>query len=128
MVGGLVNSAPCAEPLSVQAAEEALKALSSDVKVVAVEASPVAGLWEVTAVTRGTIGIIYLDSSGKYVFSGTVLDISTKTNVTRDKIVEANKKYEDLLKVDASLIPLDDAIVLGEKDAKYRVIVFDDPD
>jgi protein-disulfide isomerase len=30
--------------------------------------------------------------------------------------------------VDVSKIPLDDAVVMGEKNAKYKIVVFSDPD
>jgi len=38
------------------------------------------------------------------------------------------QRFSDLNRVDLSTIPLEDAIVLGNRDAKRKVIVFDDPD
>ncbi len=92
-----------------------------DVKIIEVRSSPVKGLWEIAVESRGQKGIVYIDSSKKYLISGSIVDLKTKANLTQERSIELNK-------VDVSLIPLDDALVMGDKDAKYRVIVFDDPD
>ena len=98
-----------------------LKDLAPDLKVLEIRESPVKGLWEVSIQSGERKGLLYLDSSKKYIIQGAIFELSTKTNLTQDKLNELNK-------VDVSKIPLDDALVLGDKDAKYRVIVFDDPD
>jgi len=53
--------------------------------------------------------------------SGNVIEISSKKNLTDESLSEINK-------VDVSKIPLGDALVLGNRNAKYKVIVFDDPE
>jgi thiol:disulfide interchange protein DsbC len=98
-----------------------LKDLAPDLKVLEIKESPVKGLWEVSIQSGERKGLLYLDSSRKYIIQGAIFDLSTKTNLTQEKLNELNK-------VDVTTIPLDDALVLGEKDAKYKVIVFDDPD
>ena len=90
-------------------------------KVLEVRPAQVKGLFEVAVESKGQKGILYVDSSKKYIISGSILDVKTKTNFTQER-------YSDINKVDVSKIPLDDALVMGDKDAKYRVIVFDDPD
>ncbi|MBS1114563.1 MAG: hypothetical protein H6Q94_292, partial [Nitrospirae bacterium] len=50
-----------------------------------------------------------------------LFSLQTRTNLTQDRLQEINK-------IDVSQIPLNDALVMGENDAKYKVIVFDDPD
>ena len=92
-----------------------------DVKVLEVRPSQVKGLLEIAIVSKGQKGVIYIDSAKKFLVTGSILDVSTKANLTQER-------YAELTKVDASRIPLDDALVLGDKDAKYRVIVFDDPE
>ena len=92
-----------------------------DVKVLEVRPSQVKGLLEVAVVSKGQKGVIYIDSSKKYLITGSILDASTRANYTQER-------YAELTKVDVSKIPLDDALLLGDKDAKYRAIVFDDPE
>lgn len=98
-----------------------LKNLLPDIKILEVNNSPVDGLCEIALEAKGRKGIIYLDTSQKYIISGSLLNIETKENLTQSKLTELNK-------VDVSRIPLEDAIILGDKEAKHRVIVFDDPD
>jgi len=102
-------------------AQNALKEVIPDVKILDVRPAKIQGLWEITVEAKGQKGIIYLDSSRNFAVFGSVIDVKTKTNLTQERTSELNK-------VDVSTIPLDDALIVGEKDAKYRVIVFDDPD
>lgn len=89
--------------------------------VVAVLPGPIPGLWEVDVQKGGKTFPIYLDYSGKYLFNGQIIRLSDKTNLSA-------LRYTDLNRVDVSTIPLDDAIVIGKPGAKYKVVVFDDPD
>jgi thiol:disulfide interchange protein DsbC len=98
-----------------------LKGSFPDIKVLDVRPAHVKGLIEVTVESKGQKGILYVDSSRKYLISGSILDVKTKANFTQ-------QRYNEITKVDISTIPLDDALVMGDKDAKYRVIVLDDPD
>jgi thiol:disulfide interchange protein DsbC len=107
--------------LSVEEALTLLKDLDPNVKVLAVRTSPIEGLWEVDVEAGNKKGLVYIDSTKKYLISGAIIAISEKKNLTQERLDEINK-------VDVSQIPLDDAIVMGDKDAKYRVIVFDDPE
>lgn len=98
-----------------------LKEIIPDVKILEIGPALVKGLWEIAIETRGQKGIVYIDFSRNNIISGSILDIKTKANLTQERSSELNK-------VDVSQIPLDDALVMGDKDAKHRVIVFDDPD
>ena len=102
-------------------AQTALKEVIPDLKIIDVRPAKIQGLWEIAVEAKGQKGIIYLDSSRNFAVFGSVIDVKTKTNLTQERTSELNK-------VDVSSIPLDDAIILGDKDAKYRVIVFNDPD
>ena len=104
--------------------EEAVKMLSEvipDANIIEVGASPVKGLWEIALEKNGQKGIVYADFSGHFIVSGGMFDLKTKANLTQERLSSLNK-------VDVSQIPLDDALVMGKKDAKHRVIVFSDPD
>jgi thiol:disulfide interchange protein DsbC len=98
-----------------------LKDLIPQPKILQVFPSPVRGVWEVDLESGGRKGLVYVDFSKKHLMTGSVVSIKEKKNLTQDRITE-------LTRVDVSQIPLGDALVMGEKDAKYRVIVFDDPD
>ncbi|MBI4688734.1 MAG: hypothetical protein HY754_00450 [Nitrospirae bacterium] len=106
--------------------DEALKVLKEDmtipdVKVIEVRPGPVKGFWEVAfeAESRKVIG--YLDFSKQHIIFGNLLNIKTRANLTGERL-------QDINRVDVSGIPLDDALVMGDKDAKHKIIVFDDPD
>ncbi len=104
--------------------EQATKTLSEmvpDAKVLNVAPSTVKGLWEISIETGGRKVIVYLDYAGKHLLAGNLFQIQTRTNLTQEKL-------QDLNRVDISQIPLKDALVMGDKSAKYKVIVFDDPD
>jgi thiol:disulfide interchange protein DsbC len=109
------------DQITNQEAVDLLKELAPDVKVLEVRPAPVKGLWEFAVESKGQKTILYVDCSKKYLITGSILDLKTKANVTQERYIEISK-------VDVSKIPLDDAIVMGDKEAKYRVIVFTDPD
>jgi len=102
--------------------EEAGKILGTIVdNVVAVVPGPFPGTWEVDVEKGGKTLPIYLDYSGKYLFNGQIIRLGDMENLT-------GLRYIDLNRVDVSMIPLGDAVVLGNPGAKTKVIVFDDPD
>lgn len=107
--------------LSVDEASALLKGLDPNIKVIAVKKSSVEGLWEVDVESGGRKLPVYVDFSKKHLISGSIIDIKEKKNLTQERLSEINK-------VDVSQIPLDDAVVMGDKNAKHRVIVFDDPE
>jgi thiol:disulfide interchange protein DsbC len=98
-----------------------LKDFAPDIKMIETRALPAKGLWELTVEAKGQKAIVYIDFSKQYFFYGSLIDIKTKTNLTQNRLAEMNK-------IEVSQIPLDDALLMGEKDAKYQVIVFTDPD
>jgi thiol:disulfide interchange protein DsbC len=108
-------------PLGVDEALTLLKNLDPNIKVTAVKPSPIGGLWEVDIEVGGKKGLVYLDATKKYLISGAIIAIQEKKNLTQERLDEINK-------IDVSQIPLGDALVMGDKEAKYRVIVFDDPE
>jgi thiol:disulfide interchange protein DsbC len=109
------------ELLGIDEALTILKGFDPNIKVLAVKPSPVEGLWEVDIEVGGKKGLVYVDATREYLISGSIIDIKGKKDLTQERLSEINK-------VDVSQIPLDDAIVIGNKEASYRVIVFDDPE
>ncbi len=108
--------------LNAEEAKTVLKELIPDIKIISVKDGPVTGMWEVGFESGGRKSLAYLDYPLKHVIAGgNVIVIKTKVNLTRESLKEINR-------VDLSLIPYENALVLGSKDAKNRVVVFDDPD
>lgn len=102
-------------------AQEILKKLVPDIKVISIKKDTIKYLWEIGFETKGKKGIVYIDLPKKRIISGNIIEINTKRNLTDQSLSEINK-------VDNSKIPLADALILGNRNAKYKVIVFDDPE
>ncbi len=98
-----------------------LKDLIPNPNILEIKTSPMKGMWEVDLESGGRKGLVYVDFSKKYMVYGNIVEIGTRKNLTQERIVEVSK-------IDISQIPLDDALVMGDKLAKYKVILFDDPD
>jgi thiol:disulfide interchange protein DsbC len=98
-----------------------LKSFDQNIKVLGVGVGSVKYLFEVSIESNGKKGLVYIDFPKKRLFSGSLFQIQGKRNLTQERLSEINK-------VNVSQIPLGDALVLGEKNAKYRVVVFDDPE
>ena len=86
-----------------------------------VQNGPIDGLWEIGFDSNGKKNILYLDYSLKKIIAGNIVELSTKTNFTQESVLKINK-------ADLSLVPYENALVLGDKEAKHKVVVFDDPD
>lgn len=87
------------------------KAVVRDIKLSAVK-----GLWEVS-VTQGDNDLtLYIDFAKQYLVEGRFIPL------------EEIGKGPELKVVDPASIPLDRALIIGDKNAKHKIIVFDDPD
>lgn len=89
-------------------------------KVQTVELAEVPGLWLVEIEKGGKLFPIYVDFSKEYVIEGRIVRLHDRKDVTRERVQKRNP-------VDLSMIPLDDALLLGSKDAATKAIVFTDP-
>jgi thiol:disulfide interchange protein DsbC len=107
--------------LNKEEARDLLKNTIPDVRVLDVRPSTAKGFWEVYLESRGQKGIIYVDFVKKHFFSGALISLVEKRNLTQERLIELNK-------IDVSQIRLDDALVMGDQKARIRVIVFTDPD
>jgi thiol:disulfide interchange protein DsbC len=101
---------------------EATKLLHKGVdQVLAVRLSEVPGFWLVEAEKDSHKFPLYIDFSKKYVFAGNIYRLQDQSNITSERQSEFNR-------VDVSKIPVDDALLLGSADAKFKIIVFTDPE
>lgn len=113
--------------LNAEQAKEVLKELIPDVKILSVQNGPINGLWEVSMESAAKKGILYIDYSKKNIIAGNIVGIKTKTNYTQIAYEKINPPPPPV-KIDYSAIPLENSLVMGDKNAKYKIIVFDDPD
>ncbi len=90
-------------------------------QVLDVTRAAIPGLWEVEVERKGQKFPVYVDFSKSYVISGNIIRLKDHLNITHERQAEFNR-------VNVSQIPLDDALVLGNPNAKKRVIVFTDPE
>lgn len=107
--------------LNAEEAKDILQALAPGVKILGINPAPVNGFWELGIEAGGQKNIVYLDFSKKKIILGNVLDIKTKANLTKESFAKINR-------VDVSQVPLTNSLVMGDKDAKYKIVVFDDPE
>jgi len=90
--------------------------LGVNVKVDSVKETPYGGLYEV----RIGSDILYTDKTATYLINGHVFNLSTGTDLTRERIDEISKiKFSDL--------PLDKAIKTVKGDGSRVIAVFEDP-
>jgi thiol:disulfide interchange protein DsbC len=113
----------CAKCHTLNKAEAAalLKAINPMIKVIDVRMTPMKSMWEIDIESNGKKGPIYLDFTKRYLISGQLVDIRAKKNLTMER-------ESDLNRVNVSHIPLGDALVMGSRHAKKKVIVFTDPE
>ncbi len=107
--------------LTADQAREVLKPFAPDVKILDIKQSPLIGLWEIAIESGAKKNIVYLDYSGKILILGNLIDAKTKANYYKES-------FDSLNKIDVSQIPLGNALVMGDKEAKHKIIVFDDPE
>ncbi len=124
--GGCEEDCSKCHSLQKSEAQQILERLhAADAKVIDVKMSPIRGLWQVDVDSKGNRGVLYVGFSKKYVIGGSIYEVETAQNKTQESLNETQQpdRY-----VDVSKIPLENAVVLGDKNAARKVIVFDDPD
>jgi thiol:disulfide interchange protein DsbC len=102
------------------------KLQAPEAKVVDIKMSQIKGLWEVALDNNGQAGIMYVGFSKKYIMGGPIFEIETAMNKSQESLQKTGKEVQRY--VDLSTVPLDNALLLGEKAARYKVIVFTDPE
>lgn len=102
------------------------KIKAPDAKVLDIKMSPVRGLWEVTVDDKGARGVMYVGFSKKYIMPGPIYEVETASNKTEEALSGLNKPADRY--VDIRKIPVENSLLLGEEEARYKAIVFTDPD
>ena len=105
---------------------EMLKGQDIAINVMKIIPTPIDGLWSFSVMIQGQPFVIYTGAKGENVIlppkglQSYLLNPRTGQVFTKDTL-------DEMSKVDFSSIPLDDALILGDKKAAIKVAVFDDP-
>ncbi|MBI5203600.1 MAG: DsbC family protein [Nitrospirae bacterium] len=100
------------------------KVKNPEAKILKIQMSPARGLWEVAVENKGQRGLFYVDFSKKYLIAGPIIEVNAAVDRTKERVEELNKGR----RVDRAKIPLKNALLLGDKNAAKKIIVFTDPD
>jgi thiol:disulfide interchange protein DsbC len=90
-------------------------------RVLAVAHAEVPGMWVVDVEKNRQKFPLYVDYSKQFVFTGNIIRLNDHQNITAQHAAQLNR-------VDVARVPVDDALVLGRKAARTKVIVITDPD
>jgi thiol:disulfide interchange protein DsbC len=96
--------------------KRAVEARFGGVKVDSVARTPYSGLYEVVIGDE----IIYTDEKVSYIFTGNIIDASTRRNLTEER-------QQRLLSVNFNELPLDQAIKTVRGSGKRVMVIFADP-
>jgi thiol:disulfide interchange protein DsbC len=119
--GGCDSNCANCHKLTKEEASEIIKSFDPAATVENVQPAPSKGLWELTVKAERGRAIAYLDYSKENLILGNIVKIKTKTNMTAEKL-------NDLDKIDVSTVPLENSLYIGSAKAKYKFILFTDPD
>lgn len=130
--GGCEEDCAKCHSLEQREAEQILaKMKAPDAKIAGIKMSPLRGLWEVSYDNRGRRDLLYVGFSKKQVMRGTIIDLEAPGNAAAalqdKKAAEARQQPADRY-IETGKIPLEDALLLGDKNAAQRIVVFTDPD
>ncbi len=115
------QTALAAEPAQKMTVERASEVLSGiEGEVVSVTPAEIPGFYQVGMKMQDKTYPLYIDESGSYLFSGNIIRIADRTNLTE-------KSFRSMNPVNTTQIPEEDALLLGSKNAKQKIYVFTDP-
>lgn len=73
--------------------QKTFDAIQKGITLEKIDKTPISGLCEVVVkITDTERGIFYTDSQGKYIFTGNILELSTKKNLTGERLAILNKR------------------------------------
>lgn len=104
--------------LTMAEAKEILTGFQGE--ILSIEQAEMPGFWQLGMKVQNQVIPLYLDDSKKYLFSGNVIRIKDRKNLTE-------QSFRQLNPVDLTKIPTDDALQLGNPEASNSIIVFTDP-
>jgi thiol:disulfide interchange protein DsbC len=99
---------------------QAIEAKLGGAKVDGVQASPVAGVYEVRLQGRDGPQIFYTDSTASYLFDGNLIEMKSSRNLTEERL-------QKLTAVEFNSLPLDMAVKIQRGGGKRVMAMFSDP-
>ncbi len=145
-----------AEKLDKEKIKKSLSVFGTNFNVVKVEKSPIDGLYKVIIKSGERYAVVYMDCKLQYAIIGSMLELSSKRDLTRETIVSyqmeaqnekmkklkellGEKKFEELKKVlgmnisqlklvELKNIPKEGTIIYGNPNAKYTIYIISDPE
>jgi len=99
---------------------KALEARFPTMKVDAVAATPVGGIFEVQLQTREGPRIVYSDADGTYIFTGSLIDSKNDRDLTQQRMVK-------LTAIDFGKLPFDLAVKVQRGNGRRVMAMFTDP-
>lgn len=113
-----VSSAGIAAQPGAETVRAALVKLAPQAAIQSVSQSEVDGIFEVVVAGKE---IVYVTKDGQYMFTGDMVELGAKRNVTQER-------RDEMSKIDFGQLPLDKAIKLVRGAGTYKMAVFSDPD
>ena len=98
----------------------AVEAKLGGIKVDGVQATPVAGVFEVRFQGRDGPQIIYSDAQGAYFFTGHLFDVARNEDLTEERLLK-------LTAIDFKSLPLELAVKIQRGNGKRLLAMFSDP-
>lgn len=108
------SAAPTTQAKTI--AQTLIKRIPNLTKIDGVQATPVAGLYEVQVGSQ----VFYTDAKGDYLIDGHVIDTKSMRNLTQERV-------DDLNRIDFASLPLKNAIVWKNGTGARKLVVFSDP-
>jgi thiol:disulfide interchange protein DsbC len=99
---------------------QALEARFSNVKVNAVHATPVAGLFEVVLRSGDQVQVVYSDALGNYVIDGRLIETRGKRDLTEERLRRATA-------ISMEALPYELAVKVQRGNGRRSLVVFSDP-
>jgi thiol:disulfide interchange protein DsbC len=96
-----------------------LKTYLPDLQIDQIHATNIQNIYEVVSRNR----IFYIDNSGRYLFLGNLVDLTTKTSITQTRIESIASTANAW-----NILPLNIAIIRTKGNGKRKLAVFTDPD
>lgn len=120
--GGISQSFDCPK---VEDLQRTLDTIQKGLTLVKIEKSPIAGLCEVVVkISETDKALFYTDPRGQYIVSGNIIELSTRKNLTSEKLALLNKRVLDR----ATLAELDRVVAFNWGNAGPSIYFITDPD
>jgi hypothetical protein len=98
------------------------KAFQRDVQVKEIRPAPLGGLCEIIVSVQGKTSLLYSDSQGKHIITGSIIDAQARRDLTREALAEFNRFTPEDMKKIASL----KALTMGKSGPEVYFVT--DPD